>query len=79
MLGLAIVVAPALLFAQDAQKQFVPVENLPKQEVAPGPLVYGAYALVWAAVVVYLFSLWRRLGRVERELSDVNRKLAGHR
>jgi CcmD family protein len=76
---LTLVMAPALLVAQEAQKQFVPVENLPKQEVAPGPLVYGAYALVWAAVVIYLFSLWRRLGRVERELADVNRKLAGHR
>ena len=65
------------LWAQTPQSQFVPAESIPKQEVAPGPLLYGAYAFVWGALVVYLFLLWRRIGRVERELADVNRRLAG--
>jgi CcmD family protein len=63
-------------WAQEAQREFVPAESVARHELAPGPLVYGAYAFVWAAVLVYVFLLWRRLGRVERELGDVNRKLA---
>ncbi len=69
--------SPVVLIAQTQQKQFVPAASLPRQEISAGPLVYGAYGLVWAVVVVYLFLLWRRIGRVERELSDVNKKLAG--
>jgi CcmD family protein len=68
------------LVAQDAaQNQFVPMNTLPRQEVPPAPLLYGAYAFVWGALVVYLFFLWRRIGRVERELADVNKRLAGRK
>jgi CcmD family protein len=63
-------------FAQDAQREFVPADTLARQELAPGPLIYSAYAFVWAAVLIYVFLLWRRLNRVERELGDVNQKLA---
>jgi CcmD family protein len=67
---------PALLWAQDAQKEFVPADSIAKQEIPAEPLLYGAYAFVWAALIVYVFFLWRRIGRVERELRDVNRRLA---
>jgi hypothetical protein len=75
VLTVLFVTAPALLIAQQPQDTFVPANSLPKQEVSPGPLLYGGYAFVWAVFVIYLFVLWRRLGRVERELADVNRKL----
>jgi CcmD family protein len=65
----------AVLWAQEAQKEFVPADTVAKQELPSGPLVYAAYAFVWAAVLVYVFVLWRRIGRVEGELSDVRRKL----
>ena len=65
----------AVLWAQEAQKEFVPADTVAKQELPSGPLVYIAYAFVWAAVLVYVFVLWRRIGRVEGELSDVRRKL----
>ena len=32
--------------------------------------------VVWAVLIIYVFFLWRRIGRVERELGDVNRKLS---
>jgi CcmD family protein len=63
------------LIAQDAQNEFVPAETLQRQELPSGPLLYAAYAFVWAAVLVYVFVLWRKLARVERELGEVNRKL----
>ena len=74
--ALWLVIVPAVALAQDAQNQFVPADSIPKQEIPPAPLLYGAYAFVWAAVIVYVLFLWRRIGRVERELHEVNRKLS---
>ena len=55
---------------------FVAQSQAPQQpELPAAPLLYGAYAFVWAVLLVYIFLLWRRVGRVERELADVTRKL----
>jgi CcmD family protein len=60
-----------------AQEGFVPVEDLHGQEQMPAaPLVAAAYGVAWAAVLVYVFSLWRRLGTVEREMAEVSRRIA---
>ena len=41
----------------------MPVDQLPGQEQLPAaPLVAAAYGVAWAAVLIYLFSIWRRLG-----------------
>jgi CcmD family protein len=81
--ALALIVFAASSLTAAAQKQaqdvFVNADTLPRQEIPPGPLLYSAYAFVWFALVVYLFLLWRRIGRVERELADVNQKLAGRK
>ena len=45
-------------------------ENLPAT-----PLVFIAYAFVWAALAFYVFLIWRRLARVERDLTEVRAKL----
>jgi CcmD family protein len=75
--GLALM---AQLSAQVQTNRFVPLDQARQQpEFSPAPLLYGAYAFVWAAVIVYVFTLWRRLGRVERELIDVNAKLTNPR
>lgn len=59
-----------------AQEGFVPVDQLPGQEQLPAaPLVAAAYGVAWAAVLVYVWTVWRRLGKVERELADVSRRL----
>jgi CcmD family protein len=70
------IASPALLWAQDAQKEFVPADSIARQEIPAEPLLYGAYAFVWAALIIYILFLWLRIGRVERELRDVNRKLS---
>jgi CcmD family protein len=67
---------PALAWAQEPQSQFVPADSLPQEVLPATPFVFAAYAFVWLALVAYVFLLWRRLGRVERELADVNAKLA---
>jgi CcmD family protein len=56
---------------------FVPVDSLPATEQLPAaPLVIGAYAVAWVAVFGYLWSIWRRLGRVERDILELNRRVA---
>jgi CcmD family protein len=59
------------------QGDFVPAKDLPPQETIPAaPLVMGAYAFVWAALLVYVWTVWRRLLRVEKEVRDLNARLA---
>lgn len=59
-----------------AQEEFVPVKDLPQQEQLPGgPLVLAAYGFVWAVLLVYVWTIWRRLGRVEHEMRDLAARL----
>jgi hypothetical protein len=76
-IALALLTMPAAAVAQPpAQEGFVPVEQLPGQEEMPAaPLVAAAYGVAWAAVLIYLFSIWRRLGVVEREMAEVSRRV----
>jgi len=38
------------------------------------PLLVAAYAFVWVALFVYLWSIWRRLGRVERDMRTLQQR-----
>ncbi len=59
-----------------AQDEFVPVKDLPAQEQLPAaPLVTAAYAFVWVVLLLYVWSVWRRLGRVEREVGELAARL----
>jgi len=61
---------------QAAQDEFVPIGELPPEEQLPAaPLLVTAYAFVWVALIGYLWSIWRRVGRVELELAEVGRRL----
>jgi CcmD family protein len=67
--------AGAPLLAQ-AQEDFVPAKPGEIQEALPAtPFVFAAYAFVWIALAVYVFFMWDRLKRVERDLADVRAKL----
>jgi CcmD family protein len=56
---------------------FVPAgELLAREQLPAAPLVIGAYAAAWVLVLGYLWSIWQRIGRVERELADVSRRIA---
>jgi CcmD family protein len=65
------------LFAQPGQSGFVPVAEVPASEQLPAaPLVIAAYAFVWGAFLVYVWLMWRRLGKVEQELADLSARIA---
>ena len=66
---------PAFAFQPPAQTEFVPIDKLPPGEVSPAaPFVVAAYAFVWLAVMVYLWTIWRRMNRVETEMHALARK-----
>jgi CcmD family protein len=79
---MVILVGATAPFAQEpapaaSQEQFVPVKELPQHEQLPAaPLLIAAYAFVWVALLVYLFSIWRRLGTVGREMDELSRRIA---
>ena len=57
---------------------FVPAASVQGQEQLPAaPLVITAYSVVWLLVFGYLWSIWRRIARTERDLADVTRRIAG--
>ena len=59
----------AVVFAQPGQSEFMPVTEIPASEQLPSaPLVIAAYAFVWLAFMVYVWMMWRKLGKVEQEL-----------
>jgi CcmD family protein len=68
--------APAFAAQPPAgQSEFVPVDSVPLSDQLPAaPLLVGAYAFVWIAVVVYLWSIWRRLNKVEDEMRALAQK-----
>ena len=79
--------SPQAQVAQPAQRTgdgFEPVSNLPdpvREQLPAAPMVMVAYAFVWAMVIGYVWSLWRRLAAVERELKAVSQRVeeAGRR
>ncbi len=68
------------LIAQEPQNQFVPLRDVPRSEQIPAaPFVFIAYGIVWIAVLFYVWTLWRRLGRVEKELHELQHKTSRSR
>jgi hypothetical protein len=57
---------------------FVPVDTLPPTEQLPaGPFLVGAYVFFLLLMMFYLWTIWQRLGKVEREMSDLRRRGQG--
>ena len=77
-LAAAIVVIVASSGALLAQTTggFEPATNIGKESLPAGPLLYTAYAVVWLVLIGYLFMLWRRLDRVEKEMREVAARMA---
>ena len=75
MAGLAVAEMAGVEAAVQPQDEFIPLDSVPPEDQLPAaPLLVAAYALLWIAVVGYLWTIWRRMGTVERELSDLSRR-----
>ncbi len=63
---------------QPAQEEFVPLDQLPPEaELPAAPMVIAAYVFVWAAFVVYIFSIAKRLKRLEADLRTLEQGRRG--
>ena len=70
----------AVVFAQPGQSEFRPVTEIPASEQLPSaPLVIAAYAFVWLAFMVYVWMMWRKLGKVDQELSHLSAQIGKKR
>lgn len=59
-----------------ADDEFLPIDELPPDERLPAaPFLIAAYSAAWIVVVGYLWSIWQRLRRVEREVVEVSRRI----
>ena len=75
--GSMVLPAAALAAFQPAggQSEFVPVNTLPPGDQLPAaPLLVAAYAFVWIATMLYVWTVWRRLGKVEREMRALEQR-----
>jgi CcmD family protein len=70
--------APAVMLAQQPpapQSEFVPADSLPPAEQLPAaPLFVAAYAFVWVAAFFYVWTIWKRLNKVESEMQTLERR-----
>ncbi len=58
------------------QGGFVPIKDLPAAEKLPAaPFLVVAYAFVWIALMVYLWTIWRRLNKVEADMQALERRV----
>jgi hypothetical protein len=58
-----------------AQDKFESVGNVPIGEQLPaGPFIVGSYAFFLLLMVFYLWTIWRRINRVEKDMQDLARR-----
>jgi CcmD family protein len=84
LLGAVLIGAPGTAVlaqaVQPGQDEFVPIDQLaPEDRLPAAPLLIAAYGFVWVALLGYLWSVWRRVQSVEREVRDVGRRLSERR
>ena len=60
---------------QPATEQYLPASQLPPTEQMPSaPYVIAAYAAIWIIAMFYLWTIWRRIGKVEQDLNALARR-----
>ena len=70
----------AAVSAQPGQSEFQPVTEIPASEQLPSaPLVIAAYAFVWLAFMFYVWMMWKKLGKVDQELTHLSAQIGKKR
>ena len=69
--------APVFAAQPPGQDQFVPVKELPPSEQMPAaPLLITAYAVFLILVVFYLWTIRRRLNKVDADMRALEQRMA---
>lgn len=74
-LGFAAIAALTFAALPAWAQEFVKVEDGSREQLPATPFVAAAYGFIWVAVLLYVFSVARGLGRVQAELEDLRRRL----
>ncbi|HXI28286.1 MAG TPA: CcmD family protein [Vicinamibacterales bacterium] len=76
LLTTALTTLPALAAQPPTgQSEFVPMKDLPPGEQVPAAtLLVVGYSFIWVAVAFYVWTIWRRLNRVEAEMRALAQK-----
>jgi len=64
--------APLSALAAD---EYQPVPDKDPTTIAANPFIAGAYGFIWVALLVYVISVARGLGRANAEIAELKRKL----
>lgn len=60
---------------EPAREQYLPIDQLPPSERMPSaPFVIAAYAAIWFIAMFYLWTIWKRTGKLESELQALARR-----
>ena len=63
---------------QGSPDGFVPLSSLPPGEEMPAaPFVIGTYAFFLVLMMFYLWTIWNRLSKVEKDLREFERRHGG--
>ena len=67
-----------LAMQPEPQGEFKPFTGVPpEQQIPAGPLVVGAYAFFLLLMMFYLWTIWRRIGKVEADMRALERRAGG--
>ncbi len=69
--------APAVQASpQGPPDEFVPVNSIQRQDQLPAAaLLVAAYAFVWAVLLVYVWTIWRRMRKIEGEIQHLTSRV----
>ena len=71
--------APVLAGQTPATEGFRPANELPPgQQLPAAPCLIAAYAFICVALIFYLWTIWHRLGKVEKEMRMLDERQRGH-
>lgn len=62
--------------AEERSQSFRAVEGAVKEDIAGGPLLVAAYAVIWVLVLLYVVRLVRLQQRAERDVARLERVLS---
>lgn len=75
VVSMLLLAAPLLAQPPAGQSEFVPVTGVPETEKLPAaPLLVTAYAVFLVLMVFYVWTVWRRLNKVEAEMHALEQR-----
>jgi hypothetical protein len=77
LVSLLVMAAGVVAGQPPAIEEFRPLSELPPSEQLPGGVfVVAAYSFVWVATMIYIWSIYSRLRRVEADMKALEKRTA---